>query len=221
MVWEKIFLIGQDLPMAAKLVVLSERNIKILHRISQTSFLQSKQFIVPQRRFFKFQQTRKKIAHCDHVFVQSGCFLENCDLFDQAVSEKKFFRNRPIRNKNCLWRPCLKTDRNEMSKLYSRRSISASYQVVVHLYKWYQRRRFKCETANDGRQVMAKARMGFRPGELEMEECVHRTKMASLSAKVNTHSIQEHTKICKVYIFIIILYNSYFIKNKKKQNETT
>ena len=25
---------------------------------------------------------------------------------------KQFFRNQPIRNKNCLWRPCLLTDRN-------------------------------------------------------------------------------------------------------------
>jgi hypothetical protein len=37
--------------------------------------------------------------------------------------------NRPIRNKNCLWRPCLLTDRNEMSNLYRRPSIVASYQV--------------------------------------------------------------------------------------------
>ena len=27
----------------------------------------------------------------------------------------KIFRNRPIRNKNCLWRPCLLMDRDEMS----------------------------------------------------------------------------------------------------------
>jgi uncharacterized protein YbaR (Trm112 family) len=28
------------------------------------------------------------------------------------------FRNQPIRNKNCLWRPCLSTGRDEMSNLY-------------------------------------------------------------------------------------------------------
>jgi hypothetical protein len=28
-----------------------------------------------------------------------------------------FFFNEPIRNKNCLWRPCLLTDRDEMSKI--------------------------------------------------------------------------------------------------------
>jgi hypothetical protein len=40
-----------------------------------------------------------------------------------------FFRNEPIRNKNCLWRPCLLMDRDEMSNLYRGPSIDASYQV--------------------------------------------------------------------------------------------
>jgi hypothetical protein len=31
---------------------------------------------------------------------------------------RRFFRNQPIRNKNCLWRPCLLTDWDEMSNLY-------------------------------------------------------------------------------------------------------
>ena len=31
---------------------------------------------------------------------------------------RTFFRNQPIRNKNCLWRPCLITDQDEMSKIY-------------------------------------------------------------------------------------------------------
>jgi hypothetical protein len=43
------------------------------------------------------------------------------------------FRNRLIRNKNCIWRPCLLTDRNEMSNLIRGPSIDASYQVSVHL----------------------------------------------------------------------------------------
>jgi len=56
------------------------------------------------------------------------------------VSEK-IFKNRPIRNKNCLWRPCLLTDRNEMSNRNRWLSINASYQVPVHLAKRFQRRR--------------------------------------------------------------------------------
>jgi hypothetical protein len=48
-----------------------------------------------------------------------------------------------VRNKNCLWRPCLLMDRNKMSILYRGPSIDASYQVSVHLTKRFQRRRFK------------------------------------------------------------------------------
>ena len=53
-----------------------------------------------------------------------------------------FFRNQSIRNKNRLWWPCLLTDQDENSKLYRGPSIDASYQVSVHLAKWFQRRRF-------------------------------------------------------------------------------
>ena len=42
-------------------------------------------------------------------------------------------KNRSIRNKNCTWRPCLSTDRDEMSNLYRRPSIVASYQVSVFI----------------------------------------------------------------------------------------
>ena len=52
------------------------------------------------------------------------------------------FKNRPIRNKNRLWRPCLLTDRDEMSNLYKGLPIDASYQVLVHLAKRFQRRIF-------------------------------------------------------------------------------
>ena len=46
-----------------------------------------------------------------------------------------FFRYRPIRNKNCLWWPCLLTDWDEMSNLHRGHSIDTSYQVSVHLVK--------------------------------------------------------------------------------------
>ena len=60
----------------------------------------------------------------------------------KRFQRKRFFRNQPIRNKNGLWRPCLLTDLDEMSNLYRRPSIDASYQISVHLTKWFQRRRF-------------------------------------------------------------------------------
>ena len=56
--------------------------------------------------------------------------------------QRRFFRNQPIRNKNCLWWPCLLTDRDEMSNLYRGPPIDASYQVSVHLTKRFRRRRF-------------------------------------------------------------------------------
>ena len=60
----------------------------------------------------------------------------------KRFQRKGCFRNRTIRNKNCLWRPCLLTDQNGMSNLYSGPSIDAYYQVLVHLAKQFQRRRF-------------------------------------------------------------------------------
>ena len=69
-------------------------------------------------------------------------FPKKLRSFGQTVSEKKNVKNQPIRNKNRLWWPCLLTDRDELSNLYRGLSINASYQVLVHLAKWFQRSRF-------------------------------------------------------------------------------
>ena len=74
------------------------------------------------------------------------------------------FRNQPIRNKNCLWQPCLLTDRDEMNNLNRGPYINASYQFSVHCAEGFQRRRLKCEKFTDGRtmdQVMAIAHVAF------------------------------------------------------------
>ena len=60
----------------------------------------------------------------------------------KRFQRKSCFRNRPIRNSNCLWRPCLLTDQNGMSNSHRGPSIDASYQVSVYLAKLCQRRRF-------------------------------------------------------------------------------
>ena len=73
------------------------------------------------------------------------CFPPTFGSFGKAVAEEKIFKNRPVRNKNCLWWPCLLMDRDEMSNLYRGHSIDASYQVSVHLAEGFQRRRLKCE----------------------------------------------------------------------------
>jgi hypothetical protein len=58
----------------------------------------------------------------------------------KRFQRRRFFRNQPIRNKNCLWRPCLLMDRDEMNNLYRGPSKDASYQVTVDLAKRFQRR---------------------------------------------------------------------------------
>jgi hypothetical protein len=55
---------------------------------------------------------------------------------------RRYFRNQQIRNKNCLWRPCLLTHQDKMSNLYRGPFIDASYQVSVHLGKQFQKRFF-------------------------------------------------------------------------------
>jgi hypothetical protein len=62
-----------------------------------------------------------------------GCFLSSFGSFGQAVSEEKILKNRPIRNKNCLWQSCLLMDRDEIRNLYRGPPIDDTYQVSVHL----------------------------------------------------------------------------------------
>jgi hypothetical protein len=49
------------------------------------------------------------------------------------------FQKSTNQKKNGLWWPCLLMDRDEMSNLYRRPSIDASYQISVHLDKLFQR----------------------------------------------------------------------------------
>ena len=88
---------------------------------------------------------------------QSLCFLPSFGSFGHAVSEE-IFRNRPIRNKNCLWWPCLLMDRDKMSYLYRGPSIDVSYQVSVHMAGGFQRRRLKCEKLTDDKQQTTDAK---------------------------------------------------------------
>ena len=53
----------------------------------------------------------------------------------KQFQRRRFFGNRPIRYKNCMWWPCLLTDRDEMSNLHRGHSIDASYQVSEKILK--------------------------------------------------------------------------------------
>ena len=79
------------------------------------------------------------------------CFLPSFGSFGYAVSEEKIFLNRPIRNKNYLWWPCLLMDRDKMSNLYRGPSIYVSFQVSVHMIEGFQRRILKCEKLTDAK----------------------------------------------------------------------
>ena len=86
------------------------------------------------------------------------------------VQRRRCFRNQPIRNKNCLWWPCLIMDRDKMNIIYRGPSIDASYQVSVHLAKEFQRRRLKCEKLTDNRRRIpsdGKSSHCLRQGELK------------------------------------------------------
>jgi hypothetical protein len=61
------------------------------------------------------------------------------------LQSRRYFRNQPISNKNCLWWPCLLTDWDQMSRLYRGPSIDTIYQVTVYLAKRCKRRGFCLE----------------------------------------------------------------------------
>jgi hypothetical protein len=71
-------------------------------------------------------------------------------IWPEWFHRRRFNKNRPIRNKICLWRPCLLMDRDKMCNLERGPSIDASYQVSVQLAEGFQRRRLKCEKLLDG-----------------------------------------------------------------------
>ena len=62
--------------------------------------------------------------------------------------QRRRFLSRPIRNKNCLWRPCLLMDRDKMTNLCRGPSIDASYQVLLHLAEGVSEEKIKMWKVN-------------------------------------------------------------------------
>ena len=95
-----------------------------------------------------------------------------------------FLENEPIRNKNCLWWPCLLMDRDEMSNLYRGPAIDASYQVSVHLAKRFQRRRFFFKSANKKQELPMAAMfvIGSGQNEQSLERTFHRCFLTSFTS---------------------------------------
>ena len=126
-----------------------------------------------RRRFLKIQPIRIK------NYPWRPCFLSDRDEMNKLYKgppidasckvwfhlakqfqRRRFLKIQPIRIKNCLWRPCLLSDRDEMNKLYKGPYIDASCQVWFHLALQFQRRRLKCEKlrtdgrTDDGRRTL-------------------------------------------------------------------
>jgi hypothetical protein len=95
------------------------------------------------------------------------CILQSFGTFGQAVSEEKIFKNRPIRNKNCLWWPCLLTDQNDICNRNRGLFIDASYQVSVHLAKQFQRRQIFKISQSETRIVLKIFSETPQPNELK------------------------------------------------------
>ena len=86
-----------------------------------------------------------------------------------VVSEEKTFRNRPIRNNNCLWWPYLLMDRDEMSIPYREPSIDVSYQVSVHWLNGFRGEESK-KSANQKKELPVVAM--FVNGSGRNEQCI-------------------------------------------------
>ena len=106
------------------------------------------------------------------------CFLLRFGQFEQAVSEQKIFRN-----KNCLWRPCLLMDQDEMSNLHRGLSIDASYQVSDHLTMRFQRRFFRNRPIrNKNRLWWPCLLMDMRQNEQSLQRTFHRCFLPSFGS---------------------------------------
>ena len=76
-----------------------------------------------------FHSALRKLTTEPSIHVDAS--YQVSDHMAKQFQRRKLFRNRPIRNKNCMWWPCLLTDWDEMSNLHRGHSIDASYQVSV------------------------------------------------------------------------------------------
>jgi hypothetical protein len=87
---------------------------------------------VSQKKYINKLEIKKKIeAQCRSPFILlwgnciqnllwsfNRCFLPSFGSFGRAGSEEKIFKNRPIRNKNWLWWPCLSVNKHSRHRQF-------------------------------------------------------------------------------------------------------
>ena len=73
---------------------------------------------------FTFHSALRKLNTEPSIHVDAS-YQVSVHLAGQ-FQRRRFFRYRPIRNKNCLWWPCLLTDQDKMSNLHRGHSIDAN-----------------------------------------------------------------------------------------------
>ena len=128
---------------------------------------------------------------CKRIGMKWAIFIEDLpwmlptkfQFIWQVVSEEKIFLNRPIRNKNCLWRPCLITDRDKRSIIYRGHAIDASYQVSVHLAKRFQwEDLFKSANQKQELPMAAMFVNGSEQNEQSLERTFHKCFLPSFTS---------------------------------------
>jgi hypothetical protein len=102
----------------------------------------SLQFSSNVRQNYRICHCVNKIEKCLTSLIHVDASYQVSVHLAKRFQRRRYFRNQPIRNNNCLWWPCLLTHQDKMSNLYRGPSVDASYQVSVHLAKRFQRRRF-------------------------------------------------------------------------------
>ena len=99
-----------------------------------------------RRRFFRNQPIRNKnslwwpclltdLDEMSNLNREPSIDASYLDLVHLAkrFQRRRFFRNQPIRNKNCLWWPCLLTDLDEMS-IFIENLPSFNITCILYIY---------------------------------------------------------------------------------------